>query len=171
MSSQWLPASCSDQSEEERLQAGGWFPPSSMLRTPAPVPRSPIARERWQILLFISPPFPLLPKMTQTSTPQEAFLGASRGICPNPVHPMVCPRQGPPRQRLGAPRWQRGNLVHPLLPLHRRPAFIASAGPLHTVWTSANSILFQRHQGSWLFKEYYRRSFGKDWNHFDSFLM
>lgn len=44
-------------------------------------------------------------------------------------------------------------------------------GPPHTVCTFANSILFQIRQGSCLLKAYYRRSFGKDWNHFEIYFL
>lgn len=120
------------------------------------------------ITLFTFSSFLLLQRMAQISVFYETFLGVSHGIFPCPSHSF--PPRGPPLQRPGTPRWQQESLVHPLLPLCRLAwPSRGLRGPLHTVRAFANFTLFLMHQGSWIFKKYYRRSFGKEWNHFDLF--
>lgn len=87
---------------------------------------------------------------------------------PLPIPQFSTSGSSPPEA--GTPRWQQESLVHPLLPLCRLAwPSRGLRGPLHTVRAFANFTLFLMHQGSWIFKKYYRRSFGKEWNHFDLF--
>lgn len=74
-----------------------------------------------------SPSFHLLQKTTQTLAPRKpSYVSCAQGVShrssppSDPVHPTVCPPQGPPIRGLGTPRWPRRNLTHPLLPQHRQ---------------------------------------------------